>query len=109
MRAELLKFTKQLRQMVAKKDKTESNPETIAAESKTLVEETIEPLVIRARERIKQAAKKNWARANQAHIEAFVLEQAGWVYPVLIANAVRKTISAEVAGPEPAQEPSGLA
>jgi hypothetical protein len=91
MRAELLRFTEHLRQLVGR---DENNPVALREEAENLVATKIEPVVREAAHRTDELAKKKWKRFRASVMQAFGFAGAAFVYPEIIPKAVEQTLKA---------------
>ena len=106
MRAELLRFTEILRQMV--KD-ARNDPDSFRHEAENLVRTRIEPVVREAGHRTRQLAEQKWRKLFTGAAKVLGLTTASLIDPKLYAKAVAQTVetgalafqSPEDKGPDP--------
>lgn len=89
MRAELLRFTEDLRRLIGDKPPTVAQLES---EAQNLVATRIESVVREAGRRARELADKKWRKLFASAAAAFGLTGATFVDPKLLAKAIQKTL-----------------
>lgn len=90
MRAELLRFTEDLRKMVS----ANADADEIEREAVNLVATRVEPVVREADHRTRELAKKKWRKFYEALAKAFGFAGASLIDSKMIAKAVQQTLEA---------------
>jgi hypothetical protein len=89
MRAEMLRFTEDLRQAV---DNDPHDPTLLAAEAENLIATRVEPVVREANAYAREMAEKKWRKLFTSAATAFGLTGAAFINHILMAKAVQKTL-----------------
>lgn len=93
MRAELLRFTETLRQMVKE---ARNDPDALRHEAENLVRTKIEPVVREAGHKARRIAEQKWRKLFSGAAKAFGLTTATLIDPKLYAKAVAQTVETGV-------------
>lgn len=89
MRAEMLRFTEDLRTLVAEKTIT---PELLTIEARNLIATRVEPVVRDAKSRTTEMMKSKFRKLFSSAAKAFGFTEAAFIDPRMISKAVQQTL-----------------
>lgn len=89
MRAELLRFTEDLRKMITAQSQ---EPLMLATEARNLIATRVEPVIREANHHARQLAERKWQKLYTSAAKALGLAGATFIDPKLFAKAIQQTL-----------------
>jgi hypothetical protein len=89
MRAEMLRFTEDLRELIGDREVTSK---LLAAEARNLIATRVEPVVREANHRVSEMRKDKFGKLFASAAKAFGFAGAAFIDPKMIAKAVQQTL-----------------